>query len=102
MSMRLVRTVTIALSPEEKHQQFALGEAVLRKALMLQSDSPDYSPALPYRALASLYSHVNDFHSALAFLKNAQQADPTSATSPKLDSEIQGIERYLSSQNMDH
>ena len=46
-----------------------------------KSDSPDYSPALPYRALASLYSHVNDFHSALDSLKKAQQADPTSAES---------------------
>ncbi len=65
------RVTDITQSPEEKRQQFALGEAVLRKALQLKSDAPDYSPALPYRALASLYSHMNDFHSALDSLNNA-------------------------------
>ena len=93
------RLTDIAQSPEEKRQQFVLGEAALRKALTLQSDSPDYSPALPYRALASLYSHMNDFHSALDSLRNARRADPTNAESTKLDSEIQSIEQYLAAQN---
>jgi tetratricopeptide (TPR) repeat protein len=89
------RLTGIAQSPEEKHQDLVLGEAALLKALTLKSDTPDYSPALPYRALASLYSHVNDFHSALDSLKNARQADPTSAESTGLNLEIESIERFL-------
>ena len=60
--------------------QVALGEAELRKALTLTVDSPDYNPALPDRALASLYAHVNDFQSALDSLKRAQQAGPGSGS----------------------
>ncbi len=46
------RLTDIAQSSEEKRQQLVIGEAVLRRALTLKSDSPDYSPALPYRAMA--------------------------------------------------
>ncbi len=92
------RLTDIAQSPEEKRQQFALGEAVLREALTLNVDSPDYSPTLPYRALASLYAHMNDYRSALDSLKNARQADPGNAESTRLDSEIQSIEQYLARQ----
>ena len=86
---------SIAQSPEEKRQQFALGEAALRKALTLNVDAPDYSLALPYRALASLYAHVNDFQSVLNSLKNARQADPISAGSTHLDREIRNVEQFL-------
>jgi tetratricopeptide (TPR) repeat protein len=96
------RLTGIAQSSEEKRQQFLLGEAALRKALTLKSDSPGYSPALPYRALASLYSHVNDFKSALDSLKNAQESDPTSAESASLNREIQSVEQYLAAQQHDH
>jgi hypothetical protein len=89
------RLTSIAQSPEEKSQQFALGEAALRKALTLNVDAPDYSLALPYRALASLYAHVNDFQSVLDSLKNARQADPISAGSTHLDREIRNVEQFL-------
>jgi tetratricopeptide (TPR) repeat protein len=89
------RLTEIAQSPDDKAHQFALGEAVLRKALTLTLDSPDYSPALPYRELASLYAHMNDYQSALDSLRNAKQADPNSADSVHLDEEIRSIEQYL-------
>jgi tetratricopeptide (TPR) repeat protein len=89
------RLTGIAQSPEEKRQQFALGEAALRKALTLNVDAPDYSVALPYRALASLYAHVNDFHSVLDSLKKARQADPINGESTHLDREIQNVEEFL-------
>ncbi|MBZ5689022.1 MAG: hypothetical protein LAP86_28780 [Acidobacteriia bacterium] len=92
------RLTGIAHSPEEKQRHFALGEAALRKALSLNGDVPDYNPALPYRALASLYAHMNDYHSVLDSLKNAQRADPTGADSARLESEIQSVERYLAGQ----
>jgi tetratricopeptide (TPR) repeat protein len=93
------RLTGLAQSAEEKQKQFALGEAALRKALTLNAASPDYSPALPYRALASLYSHMNDFRSALDSLKRAQQADPVSADSAQLNREIQSVEQYLAQQS---
>jgi tetratricopeptide (TPR) repeat protein len=95
------RLTDIAKSPEEKQRQFTLGEVVLHRALTLKSDSPDYSPALPYRVLASLYSHINDFRSALDSLKNARTADPSSDQTTKLDRDIQSIEQYLAQQK-DH
>ena len=67
----------------------------MRKALTLNVDAPDYSLALPYRALASLYAHVNDFQSVLDSLKNARQADPISAGSTHLDREIRNVEQFL-------
>jgi len=70
------RLTAIAQSPEEKHRYFILAETALRKALALKSDSPEYSPALPYRALASLYAHVNDFHSVLDVLKKGTASRP--------------------------
>ena len=69
------------------------GDPTLRKTLTLNVDAPDYSLALPYRALASLYAHVNDFHSVLDSLKKAQQADPASAASTQLAREIQSVEQ---------
>jgi hypothetical protein len=96
------RLTGIAQSPKEKRQQFALGEAVLRKALTLNVDAPDYSLALPYRALASLYTHVNDFHSVLDSLRKARQADPARAASTQLDREIQSVEQYLARQGKDN
>lgn len=90
------RLTDIAPSPQEKSQQFALGEAALRKALTLSVDSPDYSRALPYQALASLYVHMNDYRSALDALKNALQANPVSPDAAHLQSEIQSIQQYLS------
>jgi tetratricopeptide (TPR) repeat protein len=88
------RLAVIAQSPGEKQKQVALGEEVLRKALTLSTDSSDYSPALPYRALASLYAHVNDYRSVLDSLKKAQQLDPTDAEA----SEIRTVEEYLGRQ----
>jgi hypothetical protein len=88
------RLAGIDRSTEEKEKQVALGEAVLRKALTLSTDSSDYSPALPYRALASLYAHVNDYRSVLDSLKKAQQLDPTDAEA----SEIRTVEEYLGRQ----
>jgi tetratricopeptide (TPR) repeat protein len=96
------RLTDITQSPAEKRQQFALGEAVLRKAVQLKSDASDYSPALPYRALASLYSHMNDFPSALDSLKNARRVDPTNAESTELDNEIQSVEQYLATHGKSH
>ena len=92
------RLTGMAQSPEEKRKQFALGEAALRLALTLQVASPDYSPAMPYRGLASLYAHMNDFHSVLDSLKKAQQADPVAAELTHLNREIQSVEQYLAAQ----
>jgi tetratricopeptide (TPR) repeat protein len=92
------RLTGMAQSPEEKRKQFALSEAALRKALTLQIDSPDYSPALPYRGLASLYAHMNAFHSVLDSLRKAQQADPVAAELTHLNREIEGVEQYLDAQ----
>jgi tetratricopeptide (TPR) repeat protein len=96
------RLTSVAQSPEEKRQQFALGEAALREALTLNFAAPDYSSALPYRALASLYSHVNDFQSVLDSLKKAQRADTVNAESTHLDREIQGVEQFLAKQGTNH
>jgi tetratricopeptide (TPR) repeat protein len=92
------RLTDIAQSADDKARQFALGEGVLRKALTLTLDSPDYTPALPYRELASLYAHTNDYQSALDSLRNAQLADPESPDSAHLDDEIRSIEQYLAGQ----
>jgi tetratricopeptide (TPR) repeat protein len=96
------RLTGIAQSPEEKQKQFTLGERALRTALTLDVAAPDYTSALPYRALASLYAHMNDFHSVLDSLKSAQQADPTSADSAQLGREIQSVEQYLAGQGKNH
>lgn len=93
------RLTGIAPSAEEKQKDFTLGEQALRSALALKIDAQDYSPALPYRALATLYSHMNDFHSVLDSLKNARQADPTSPDSAQVDRDIQSVEQYLESQS---
>ncbi len=96
------RLTDIAQSPLEKAQQFALGEVALRKAITLGADVPDYSLALPYQALASLYVHMNDYRSALDALKSARQADPASSDSAHLESEIESIEHYLSGRETAH
>jgi tetratricopeptide (TPR) repeat protein len=92
------RLTGIARSAEEKQKQFAFSDAALRKALTLNVTSPDYSPAMAYRALASLYAHMNDFNSVLDSLKKAQQVNPDSAESRNLDREIKGVEQYLAEQ----
>lgn len=96
------RLTGIAHSPDEKRRDFTLGETALHKALTLHMDSPDYNAALAYRALASLYSHVNDFHSVLDSLKKAQQSNPDSADSAQLTKDIQSVEQYLAAQNNKH
>lgn len=58
--------------------------------------------ALQYRVLASLYVHVNDFHSVQDSLKKAQQADPAGAASTQLAREIQRVEQYLAGQGKNH
>jgi tetratricopeptide (TPR) repeat protein len=94
------RLAGIVQSPEEKRQEFALGEAVLRQTLTMNVEATDYSPALAYRALASLSTHVNDFRSALDFLVKAQEADPASAST--LAHDIEGIQNYLATQGKKH
>lgn len=96
------RLTGIAQSAGEKQEDFTRGEAALRKALTLNVLSPDYSPALPYRALASLYAHVNDYRSALDSLKSALQADPAGADSANVSREIQSVEQYLAAQKTSH
>jgi tetratricopeptide (TPR) repeat protein len=96
------RLTGMAQSPEEKRQQLALGEAALHKALTLNVDAPDYSMALPYRALASLYAHVNDYRSVLDSLKKAQQAEPAGSASAPLAREIQSVEQYLATHEKNH
>jgi tetratricopeptide (TPR) repeat protein len=92
------RLTGIAQSPEEKRKDFTLGEQALRTARTLNVEASDYSPALPYRALATLYAHMNDFHSVLDSLKNARQADPTSPETAQVDRDIQSVEQYLAQQ----
>ena len=92
------RLTGMAPPGEEKQTDLALAEAALRKAATLQVASPDYSAALPYRGLASLYAHVNDYHAALEALKKAKQADPDAPGSAQLDREIQSVEQYLAAQ----
>ena len=92
------RLTGIAQSREEEQKDFTLGERALRTALTLRVDAQDYNPGMPYRVLASLYAHMNDFHSVLDSLKNAQQADPTSPESAQVDREIQSVEQYLAQQ----
>ena len=92
------RLTGIAQSPEEKRQEFALGKEALRQAIARNLDSPDYSPALPYRALASLFGHISDFRSALDALKKAHQVDPANPESASLEREIQNLERFLAAQ----
>ena len=89
------RLTAIANSAAEKQQHFELAQSALRKALTLPNTMTDYSPALSYEALASLYSHMSDFRSALDWLKKARQADPASTESANLNREIQSVERYL-------
>jgi hypothetical protein len=68
----------------------------------MNSDAPDYSPALSYRALASLYAHVNDFRSTLDYLKKAQAADPLGPASTPLAHDIENIQKYLATQEKNH
>jgi len=90
------RLTELAQSPEEKKAQFSLGQAALTKASTLTVDIPDYNPALPYRGMASLYAHINDFQSALTALRRAKQLDTTQ--SPDLDRDIRSLETYLAAQ----
>ena len=92
------RLTDIAQTAEEKQRDFTLGEAVLRRALRLNLDLPDYSPALPYRALAALYAHVNDYRSVLEALKRAQQAAPSNSDAANVEHQIQSVEQYLATQ----
>ena len=89
------RLAAIEESAEDRRQQFALGKAALRKAIALHIASSDYSPALPYRALASLYSHMGDYRAALDSLQKARQADPASATVAQIDKDIRNIQQYI-------
>lgn len=71
----------------------------MRTLLQLNVASPDYNPSLPYHAMASLYAHMNDYHSELDSLNNAQKAEPNGADSAQLDNEVRGVERYLTEQD---
>ena len=89
------RLCTFAATPEEKRKDFNRAEAAFRKALTLQSQSSDYQPLSPYRALASLYSEAGDLRAALDFLKKVQQLDPGYSQSVGVDRDIQTLERAL-------
>src|SRR5262249_31765633 len=90
------RLTELAQSPEEKKARFSLGEAAMKKASTMALDTPDYNPALPYRGMASLYAHMNDFPAALSALRMAKQLDTTQ--SADVDRDIQSIEAYLATQ----
>ena len=92
------RLTGIATSVEEKQRNFAASEAILRRALTLNLDSPDYSPATPYRELAVLYTHMNDYASAVQMLKRAQQARPGAAESADVARDIRNLEEFLARQ----
>jgi tetratricopeptide (TPR) repeat protein len=92
------RLTGMAQSAEEKRKEFELGESAFRKALALRTNSPEYSPAMAYHGLASLYSHMNEFPSVLEFLKEEQKSDPAYAESTHLGQEIQAVEQYLAKQ----
>jgi tetratricopeptide (TPR) repeat protein len=92
------RLTAIASSAVDKQLHFEHGQTALRTALTLHSAPADYSPALAYQAMASLYAHVNDFRSALDSLQKAWQADPANPDAPHLQAEIQSIEQYLTQQ----
>ena len=89
------RLTRLEQSEDERQKEFRLAEAALRKALTLNVDSSDYSPALPYRALASLYADVGDYRSALDSLRSARGIEPAGPESAHMDQEIQSIEQYL-------
>jgi len=92
------RLTASARSPEEKQREFALGVEMLNRATMLNLDSADYSPALPYWELAVLYTHVNDYRSALAALRKAQQVKSRGAEAMDLERDIRTVEQYLATQ----
>jgi tetratricopeptide (TPR) repeat protein len=89
------RLTANARSPEERQRDFALGVEMLNRATMLNLDSADYSPALPYWELAILYTHVNDYRSALTALRKAQQAKSSGAEAADLERDIRTVEQYL-------
>jgi tetratricopeptide (TPR) repeat protein len=89
------RLTAIAASPDEKRQDLAAGEAMLRRALTQNIDSPDYSQVMPYRELAVLYTHVNDYGSALEMLKKAQALSVGGTESASLERDIGIVEQFL-------
>lgn len=92
------RLTAIATSLEEKQREFALGVAMLNRATTLNLDSADYSPALPYRELAVLYTHMNDYGSALAALRKAQQVKSSGTEAADLERDVRTVEQYLATQ----
>lgn len=92
------RLTKLAQSQEERQDEFRLAEAVLRKALTLNVDSSDYSAALPYRALASLYADMGNYRMALDSLGSARRLEATGPESEQMDQEIKNIEQYLAGQ----
>jgi tetratricopeptide (TPR) repeat protein len=92
------RLTAIAKSADERQREFALAEGVLRRALAISSDAPDYNPGLPYKELAVLYSHVNDYASALQALKRAREANVDPTQEPTLTQEIRSVEEFLAGQ----
>lgn len=89
------RLAGLAQKPEDRNKEFAFGEEALRSAMERSVVSEDYNPSLPYRALASLYMHLNDYRPALDALKNARRLTPDDAASAQLDRDIQSLEQYL-------
>ena len=92
------RFTSSAKSLEEKQREFALGVEMLNRATALNLDSADYSPALPYRELAILYTHVNDYASALTALRKAQQVNSGGTEATDLERDIRTVEQYVAMQ----
>lgn len=88
------RLSAIDPSLEKKREHFARGEAALRKATSLHFKPPDYSPALPYRALASLYSHIEDYPAALDALQRARQAERSAEAMAQIDKDIENLQQF--------
>jgi tetratricopeptide (TPR) repeat protein len=83
-------------SPQDKQKRFDQGVAVLQQALTLRTRAPDYNPLMAYRVLALLNSDAGDFRSALGFLKQVQQLDPTYSRTNNVDRDIQTLEGFAS------
>ena len=89
------RLTSLEPSAENKRQLFALGEAAFRKATTLQSTASGYSPSLPFRGLALLYSHMEDYRAALKSLQDARQVDPANPDAAQIDNDIRSLQAFV-------
>jgi len=96
------RMAGAAKSAEDMRQQIAAGDAVLGKALTLQTTAQDYSPATTYRVLALLYSHAGDYSTVLDWLRKARQAAQSSADIALIDKDIQNMAQFVGNDGAKH